>query len=211
MNTEAAAFRAVYDAHHARIVRLLARMVGSQDADDVAQTVFLKVAHALPAFRGDAELSTWLYRIAVNAASDWLGSRAVRDGKLTVGLPDPGHRDGGSAVDVAIDERPTPEQALAHKNAADCLRADIGRLAEAHRDVLLLGLLGGMSDDEMAEILGITPGNARVRLHRAKAELKQIIGDRCDFYRGELACEPASRACCGAEKTEADTPSAAVP
>ena len=77
-------FRNLYKANHERVRSLLARMVGPQDAEDLAQTVFAKAAKALPSFRGEAQGSTWLYRIAANVASDWLRSRAVHEDKLTV-------------------------------------------------------------------------------------------------------------------------------
>ena len=76
-------FRNLYKANHERVRSLLARMVGPQDAEDLAQTAFAKAAKALPSFRGEAQGSTWLYRIAVNVASDWLRSRAVHEYKLT--------------------------------------------------------------------------------------------------------------------------------
>ena len=72
--TKADPFRALYEENHQRVRGLLKRMVGPQDAEDLAQTVFAKAATALPIFRGEAEASTWLYRIAVNVASDWLAA-----------------------------------------------------------------------------------------------------------------------------------------
>ena len=76
MSDDTDAFRVLYDANHLRVERLLARIVGPQEAQDLAQAVFAKAATALPSFRGDARSSTWLYRIAVNEASDWLRSRS---------------------------------------------------------------------------------------------------------------------------------------
>jgi RNA polymerase sigma-70 factor (ECF subfamily) len=77
-------FRTLYDANHERVRRVLARLVGPQDAEDLTQAVFAKAAKALPTFRGDADASTWLHRIAANVASDWLHSRY--EAKLTVPL-----------------------------------------------------------------------------------------------------------------------------
>lgn len=69
---KADAFRALYEENRARVHHLLARLVGREDTEDVAQVVFTKAANALPTFRGEAQTSTWLYRIATNVASDWL-------------------------------------------------------------------------------------------------------------------------------------------
>ena len=198
MKHEADPFRMLYDANHQRVTRLLGRIVGPQDAEDLTQAVFAKAARALPEFRGDALASTWLYRIATNVASDWLRGRAAREAKVTAQLAEAlDHEAGESAVDAAFSEmHASPDQELVRKDIADRIRAEIGQLPEIHRDVLILGQLGGLTDDEVAQTLGITAGNAKVRLHRARQELKKAIGARCDFYRTELSCAPSSPACC---------------
>ena len=78
----------------------------------------------------------------------------------------------------------------------DHIRREIGQLPEGSREVLILGQLGGLTDEEVAQALGISLANVKVRLHRARAQLKQAIGARCDFYRTELSCAPSSQACC---------------
>jgi RNA polymerase sigma-70 factor (ECF subfamily) len=206
MKYRADPFRRLYDANHERVRRVLARVVGSQEADDLTQTVFAKAAKALPTFRGDAETSTWLYRIAVNVASDWLRSRSTQEAKLTVPLPDASD-DGMRAATMgsaAVDGHPSPEQQFSHKDMHDCIRGEIGKLPDAHRDVLMLSALGGLSDDEIAQTLGISKGNVKVRLHRARQEFKKIIEARCDFYRNELSCKPSSPDCCAASATADD-------
>jgi RNA polymerase sigma-70 factor (ECF subfamily) len=86
MTSATDAFRTLYDANHERVRRMMARLVGPQNCDDLTQTVFAKAAKALPTFRGDAEASTWLYRIATNAASDWL-AQPLRARREIDGLP----------------------------------------------------------------------------------------------------------------------------
>jgi RNA polymerase sigma-70 factor (ECF subfamily) len=196
--TKADPFRALYEANHQRVCGLLRRIVGPQDAEDLAQTVFAKAATALPTFRGEAEASTWLYRIAVNVASDWLRSRSTHEANVTVPLPDVLDEDRrvvltGSAAVAAL---PSPEQELAHKDMHDCIRGEIGKLSDPHRNIFMLSALGGLSNEEIAQTLGISEGNARVRLHRARQEFKKIIETRCDFYRNELSCKPSSPDCC---------------
>jgi RNA polymerase sigma-70 factor (ECF subfamily) len=196
MTNRADPIRRLYEENHQRIRALLARMVGSQEAEDLAQAVFAKAAKAQPTFRGDALASTWLSRIAVNVASDWLRSRAARQAKLTIPLPDASDEDMRAVTTGLADGQPSPEQELARKDMRDCIRGEIGKLPAAHRAVLMLSALGGLSDDEIAETLGISQGNAKVRLHRARQEFKKIIEARCDFYRTELSCKPASPDCC---------------
>jgi RNA polymerase sigma-70 factor (ECF subfamily) len=196
-------FRALYDANHGRVRRLLARMVGPQDAEDLTQAVFAKAAAALPSFRGEAEPWTWLYRIATNIASDWLRSRSTHEAKLTVPLADGSDEDmRAAAIGVAeVDGRPSPEQELANKDVHACIRGEIGKLPDGHRDVLMLSALGGLSEDEISQTLGISKANAKVRLHRARQEFKKIIAARCDFYQNELSCKPSSPDCCAPSPT----------
>jgi RNA polymerase sigma-70 factor (ECF subfamily) len=194
--SEADRFRTLYDANHDRVHRLLGRMAGPHDAEDLTQIVFAKAATALPRFRGDALASTWLYRIAANVASDWLRGRAAREAKLTVHLPE-GSETGQASAAIAIpDPQSSPEQPLVRKEMHDHIRREIGQLPEGSREVLILGQLGGLTDEEVAQALGISLANVKVRLHRARAQLKQAIGARCDYYRTELSCAPSSQACC---------------
>ena len=200
MKREADPFRRLYDANYQRVRGLLARMAGPQEAEDLAQAVFAKAAKALPTFRGEAQTSTWLYRIAVNVASDWVRSRSKHEAKATVPLPDASDADMRAAATGAdVDDQPTPEQELARKDMRDCICGEIGGLPEAHRSVLMLSALGGLTDDEIAQTLGISRGVAKVRLHRARQEFKKIIEARCDFYRNELSCKPTSPECCAPE------------
>jgi RNA polymerase sigma-70 factor (ECF subfamily) len=196
--TEPDLFRALYDANHDRVHRLLGRIAGPQEAEDLTQIVFAKATRALPQFRGDAQSSTWLYRIAVNVASDWLRSRSAREAKLTVHLTEvlvdaTSH---GSAGIALPDIQPSPEQRLARKEMRECVRGEIGQLPERNREAFILGELGGLTDDEVAQTLGISRANVKVRLHRARAQLKKAIEARCEFYRTELSCAPSSPACC---------------
>jgi RNA polymerase sigma-70 factor (ECF subfamily) len=198
MKSEAGSFRTLYEANHQRVRGLLARMVGPQEAEDLTQAVFAKAAKGLPTFRGEGQISTWLHRIAVNVASDWLCSRSTHDAKLTVPLPDGSDEDLRAAAtgSADVDSQLSPEQELARKDMRDCMRGEIGKLPDAHRTVFMLSALGGLTDDEIAQTLGISRGNAKVRLHRARQEFKKIIEARCDFYRNELSCKPTSPDCC---------------
>lgn len=198
-------FRALYDANYSRIRQLLTRIAGTDEAEDLAQSVFAKAARALPSFRGDAQSSTWLHRIAVNVATDWLRGRSAHEAKVTTQFPE---TQSGEPIEVVadpalVDNPPSPEEELVHKQMADCLRTEIGKLGEDYQPVLILGELGGLTDDEVASALGISRANAKVKLHRARAQLKKAIEVRCDFYRQELDCAPSSTSCCPATGTSA--------
>jgi RNA polymerase sigma-70 factor (ECF subfamily) len=180
-------------------------MVGPQDAEDLTQVTFAKAARALSEFRGEAEVSTWIHRLAVNAALDWLRSRPVHEAKLTVRLAERSAEDEPGALTraAAAEPPPSPEQEVAQKDTNACIRTEIAKLAPAYREALTLSFLGQLDDQQIADALGITLANAKVRLHRARREFKKIIEARCDFYRNELSCRPASPECCASPPTAA--------
>jgi RNA polymerase sigma-70 factor (ECF subfamily) len=122
-----------------------------------------------------------------------------------VQLPEeqPGEASVTGASPALVDDQVSPEQELVRKEMADCIRSEIGQLGEGYQAVLILGELGGLADDEVAKTLGISPANVRVRLHRARAQLRKIVEKRCDFYRQELDCEPSSATCCASSKGSA--------
>jgi RNA polymerase sigma-70 factor (ECF subfamily) len=196
-------FEMLYASNQGRIRRMLNRMVGPQDAEDLTQITFAKAAQALPKFRGDAEVSTWLHRLAVSVALDWLRSRAAHEAKLTGPLPEPSAEDKSAELTrtAATEPLPSPEQEVAHKDTNACIRAEIAKLAEPYRDILLLSFLAQLDDQQIANTLGLTLTNAKVRLHRARREFKKIIAARCDFYSNEFSCKPASPECCSAAQT----------
>jgi len=185
-------FREVHDTLRPRVLRYLARMVGEAEAEDLAQEVFAKVSRSLGNFRGDAELSTWVYRIATNTALD----RIRRRGKPTDSV-DPSLVD---ATDIAESDRnvwtdeiqQTLEGSVIRDEMNACIREVINRLPENYRTVIILGDLEGFQDKEIAEILGLSLKNAKIRLHRARVQLRKALEKACVFYRSEeneLACD----------------------
>ena len=191
-------FQAMYVANKRRVHELLGRIVGLQEAEDLTQIVFAKAAEALSNFRGEAQESTWLYRIAINVAADWMRSRSARDAKLTDTFSDDADELSGDSASAApcIESQSTPEQLLAHKDMRACLLAEIGHLTPEHQAILMLRDLGGFTDEDVAKTFDITLGTAKVRLHRARQQLRKAVEQRCDFYSQELSCAPSSPTCC---------------
>jgi RNA polymerase sigma-70 factor (ECF subfamily) len=147
---------------------------------------------------GGKQYSTWLYRIAANVASDWLRSRPAKQARVTVELS---NRDDGEADHTEAEA--SPEQKLIRKEMGECIRGVIGELPEKQRTALMLAELAGYADDDIARVLGISIGNAKVRLHRARASLKQLLEKRCDFSRNEeneFVCEPKPAVSCDSGK-----------
>jgi RNA polymerase sigma-70 factor, ECF subfamily len=192
MTTPRPDFREVHDTLRPRVLRYLARMAGEAEAEDLAQEVFEKVGRGLGNFRGDAEVSTWVYRIATNTALD----RIRRRGKPMDSV-DPSLVDATviaeSDRNVWTDEiRQTLEGRVIRDEMNACIREVINRLPENYRTVIILGDLEGFQDREIAEILGLSLRNAKVRLHRARVQLRKALEKTCVFYRSEeneLACD----------------------
>jgi RNA polymerase sigma-70 factor (ECF subfamily) len=180
-------FQGIYDTYHEKIRRYLASLIGEADAEDVTQEVFLKVNAALADFRGDSSLSTWIYRIATNAATDHLrSSRPSRQAE------DPGPA-GDPEEDIAIEANiPLLDRQLIRKEMNDCIRGIVEGLPQNYRTVLILSDLEELSNNEIAGVLDISLETVKIRLHRARARLKEELKNQCNFYkddRNELACD----------------------
>ena len=165
------AFGELVARYQARLYNAAARLVGNpEDAADVVQDAFLNAYQSLHSFKGDAEFFTWLYRIAFNTAiSQKRKKRAVvsLDGK---GGSDPTRE----PTDESEYVRPGAELERTEDEAR--LRDALSRLSTEHRDVLVMKDLDGLKYEEMADVLGVPVGTVRSRLHRARLELRDLLG-----------------------------------
>ena len=184
-------FSAIYAEYRPKIVGYLRRLVGDADAEDVAQEVFVKVSRSLDNFRGDSSLSTWIYRIATNAATDHLRKPSSRQAFPATGGPpdDEAPADDSEALD---DGTPVLDTLLIRKDMNECIRGIVDSLPENYRTVVVLGEIEGLTNAEIAEVLGISLDTVKIRLHRARVRLKKELEAKCSFYhdtRNELACD----------------------
>jgi len=191
-------FQQVYDEYHAKIFRYLTRIVGHSEAEDLTQEVFVKVGQSLETFRGESQLSTWIYRIATNAALDRLRQPSFRHGGEKL-LPVEAIAEIKADADIQTGElKASTEQRLIRSEMNGCIREIIQTLPEQYRSVIVLGELEGLKDGEIAEILGLTLQMAKVRLHRARAKLRKELAAACVFYRdeqNEFACDRKNPSC----------------
>lgn len=147
------------------VYTLAVRLVGPNLAGDVAQEALIRAWRAMPRFRGDAALATWLHRITVNTA--WtMRKRAARHEAQQLDE---------SVYDQAIDHATGPEKAGEMVEVRAGLRAAIGQLSPGQRAVLVLRDVYGWSHAEVARELGITHTTAKVRLHRARKRLRTLL------------------------------------
>jgi len=188
-------FHSIYNAFYPKIIRYLAHVVGWRDAEDVTQEVFVKVNQALKTFKGESQISTWIYRIATNSALDKLRSPSFRQTGHN-SLSGESIREGETEVmdqnAWTGEKTPSVETSVIRKEMNECVRGVVEKLPENYRTVVALSELEGFKDDEIAEILGISIQTAKVRLHRARARLKKDLEAFCTFYRderNEFACD----------------------
>ena len=144
-----------------RLARLAASYVDERaDRDDLVQEILLAVWRALPTFRGGASLKTFIYRVAMNRASTF---RERRFRRVEYAMPD-----------TVRDSAPAPDAQVENVDQRERLTVAIRSLAPPLRDVAL-PYLEDLSIAEIAELLGITENNVRVRLARARQQLKTLL------------------------------------
>jgi len=186
-------FSDVYKEFHDKISRYLKRMVGEEEAEDLTQEVFVKVSDGLKEFRGESQLGTWVYRIATNAALDRLHSRSFRQNSQTVSLGGSDEHGAAEFEDSSIGaESLTAEREAIRNEMTECIREFVDRLAENYRVVIILSELKELKNQDIADILGISLDAVKIRLHRARARLKEEFEAGCTFYEdknGGLSCD----------------------
>jgi RNA polymerase sigma-70 factor, ECF subfamily len=166
------AFEQLVDRHRPLVVRVAARIVGYDDAEDVSQDAFLRAFHRLEHFRGDAPFRSWLLRIAHNAALDHLARRRA----------DPIAPEG---IDTAREGGPRPPaEELELRERIERLERKLRGLAPSHRAVLVLRDAEGFSYEEIASITDTPIGSVKGRLHRARQEFIEML--RSNTYDWEL-------------------------
>ncbi|MEO5510197.1 MAG: sigma-70 family RNA polymerase sigma factor [Longimicrobiales bacterium] len=171
-----AAIRELYERHSPRVYAVVRRLAGDDAlAEDWAQEAWVRAIRALPGFRGDAQFSTWIHRIAVNSALHgrrWRERRTSREITLPVA-----HRETEEQVTRA-DE---PMLRLTLQRALD-------RLPEGMRQIVVLHDVQGFTHEEIGSLLGIAAGTSKSQLFKARAHLRRILRPETESLNGEEAC-----------------------
>ena len=139
------------------------------DVEDLAQEIFVRAYEGLDGFRADASFSTWLYRIAVNRCRD-----EVRARRPTASL-EAMDGEGDTALEALSDPEPGPAERLERRESERRLRRAIERLSPEYSVPLLLRYERDLSYREMARMLDVTAGALKVRVHRARKELRKLL------------------------------------
>lgn len=177
-NGDKRAFELLVEKYRRKIGRLLSRLVRDpEEVEDIAQETFIKAYRALPQFRGDAAFYTWLYRIAVNTAKNYLAAR--NRNMLTVSDVAGEEEEGGEERYTAPDID-TPEAQLLSKQIAYAVNEAVEALPEELRTAITLREIEGMSYEDIANFMGCPIGTVRSRIFRAReaiaAKLRPILG-----------------------------------
>jgi RNA polymerase sigma-70 factor (ECF subfamily) len=148
-----------------KIIQLVNRYVKDpSEAQDVAQEAFIKAYRALGNFRGDSAFYTWLYRIAINTAKNYLVSRSRRSSDYQVDIQD------AEALENApqLQGMETPERLLLNQEIIDTIKTAIDKLPEEMRTAIMLREFEGMSYEEIAAAMDCPVGTVRSRIFRAR-------------------------------------------
>ena len=179
----------------------MARTVSDDEAEDLTQEVFAKISRALNTFRGEASLSTWVYRIATNTALDRLRGPSFQRAQITLDLHRPDPETEIEDRNMSTGEKtPLLEHQIFRKEMNECICSFIERLPESYRTILILSELEELKNTEISEILGISQisvffnpskiseilgislHTVKIRLHRAREKLKEKFLTKCDSY-----------------------------
>ncbi len=174
-----AAFAEFVEENQSKVYNLALRMLNDpQDAEDVLQETFLNAYNALPNFEGRSSLSTWVYRIASNASLMRLRKKRPN----TVSVDEPVELDAGDNLPrQLVDWSSMPEEALINNESRQVMDEAVTELPESLRIVFILRDIEGLSTAETGEVLGLSEGAVKTRLHRARLWLR----DRLSAYFAE--------------------------
>jgi len=171
------AFDLLVTKYQRKLFRLLSRLIRDPaEIEDVAQEAFIKAYRALPNFRGESAFYTWLYRIAINTAKNYLVAQGRRAPTQTeTEIEDAENFEDGDSLRT----EDTPDRMLLSKQVAEAVNRAIEELPEELRTAIVLRELEGLSYDEIAESMNCPIGTVRSRIFRAReavaAELRPIL------------------------------------
>jgi len=176
------AFELLVEKYQRKLARLLSRFIRDPaEVEDVTQEAFIKAYRALPAFRGDSAFYTWLYRIGINTAKNYLmamGRRAPTSTEVEADEAE-GFEEGEQLRDIN-----TPESVLLSNEIAETVNSTIEKLPEELRTAIQLREIEGMSYEEIAKVMDCPIGTVRSRIFRAREaiaeQLRPLLGTTKD-------------------------------
>ena len=172
------AFERLVRTHSGRMLSVCRRILrNDEEAKDAVQEAFVSAFRGIGSFEGASQLGTWLHRIAVNASLMRLRSKKRRPEESLDDLL-PGFTEDGHARNDPQDWSPSALQMVETRETREFVRGCIDRLPEMYRVVLLLRDIEELDTSEAAEVLGVSEGVVKVRLHRARHALRRLFAER---------------------------------
>lgn len=166
------AFNLLVIRHQNKVMNIVARYVkNSGDVADVTQEAFIKAYRALPNFRGESAFYTWLYRIAVNSAKNYLTSQSRKPPARDVDAQEADFYDGSDA----LKENASPERTLLSEELQTKLFSAIDSLPDDLRAAITLREIEGLSYEEIAAVMECPVGTVRSRIFRAREAIDKVI------------------------------------
>ncbi|MDP1704604.1 MAG: RNA polymerase sigma factor RpoE, partial [Sulfurimicrobium sp.] len=164
-----------------KLARLLSRFIrDAAEVEDVSQEAFIKAYRALPSFRGDSEFYTWLYRIGINTAKNYLVAQGRRAPTITEYSPEDAENfeDGGELRDIN-----TPEHELMTKQIGQTVNSAMAALPEELRTAITLREIEGLSYEEIAGVMNCPIGTVRSRIFRAREAVAEKLRPLLDTHK----------------------------
>ena len=183
---DGAAFAELVARHQRQLYRLALRMTGSEaDAQEVLQEAFLNAYQKLPLFRGEAQFSSWLYRIAANSALMRLRrKRRAPDALAEQPLELTGPRfSAEGSLEPASDWSQRADERMMSSQLGSAINKAVEQLPDDYRTVFLLKDVDGLSNEDIAQALELTVPAVKSRLHRARLALREKLGE---FFEGPV-------------------------
>ena len=166
------AFNLLVVRYQHKVMHLVGRYVKSSgDVADVTQEAFIKAYRALSSFRGDSAFYTWLYRIAVNTAKNYLVSQGRKPPGSDIDAQEADYYDGGEA----LHDNSTPERSLLSNEIETTLFKVVDKLPEDLRMAITLREMEGLSYEEIAAVMECPVGTVRSRIFRAREAIDKVI------------------------------------
>jgi RNA polymerase sigma-70 factor (ECF subfamily) len=181
---EESAFVEIMKRHEARIFASAMALVRNRaDAEEIAQDTFVRAHRALPRFRGDSSVATWLHRIAVNLARNRYWYHFRRRKHATLSLDAAVGEDGdGSFSDLLSTSAPDPSQETSRMEFVSAVETSLEKLEAGHRKILTMRSVLDQSYEEIACALGINVGTVKSRIARARERLRSQLAEECPEF-----------------------------
>ena len=180
---------ALFQTYRDRIYRYILRMVRDPaEAEDLTQETFLRAHRRLYLLRHPEAVGSWLYRIATHVCLDRLRQRKLQD---SIDEPEVANQ-----VEAAVRTCPSPVEIAERRQTSLCVQRCLDYLPDNYRAVLLLYQIHSLTAPEIASLIGVKLSTVKMRLHRARRMLQQIMEYGCnvsDDRQGKPVCQPKSR------------------